>query len=129
MIASPITYVTWEWEWVLFFFKLALKHLHKNTKDFNNDCHNLKSDWCRKKFWKKWQGFEGHMKSGYLEVNFNKPKKLKKSLSACSCHVMYAFQSKSTLCSCLNVKELLADIMGLDFKMKEMTPFLDIEPK
>ena len=50
-------------------------------------------------------------------------------LSACSCHVMYVFQSKSTLCSCLNVKELLADIMGLDFKMKEMTPFLDIEPK
>ena len=26
----------------------------------------------------------------------------------CSCHVTYAFQSESTLCSCLNVKELLA---------------------
>ena len=29
-------------------------------------------------------------------------------LSVCSCHVMYAFQSESTLYSCLNVKELLA---------------------
>ena len=26
----------------------------------------------------------------------------------CSCHVTYAFQSESTLYSCLNVKELLA---------------------
>ena len=26
----------------------------------------------------------------------------------CSYHVTYAFQSESTLCSCLNVKELLA---------------------
>ena len=29
-------------------------------------------------------------------------------LNVCSCHVMYAFQSESTLYSCLNVKELLA---------------------
>ena len=29
-------------------------------------------------------------------------------LTVCSCHVMYAFQSESTLYSCLNVKELLA---------------------
>ena len=29
-------------------------------------------------------------------------------LTVCSCHVTYAFQSESTLCSCLNVKELLA---------------------
>ena len=29
-------------------------------------------------------------------------------LTACSCHVMYTFQSESTLYSCLNVKELLA---------------------
>ena len=29
-------------------------------------------------------------------------------LTVCSCHVTYAFQSKSTLHSCLNVKELLA---------------------
>ena len=28
-------------------------------------------------------------------------------LPVCSCHVTYAFQSKSTLYSCLNVKELL----------------------
>ena len=30
------------------------------------------------------------------------------SLSVCSCHFTYAFQSDSTLYSCLNVKELLA---------------------
>ena len=29
-------------------------------------------------------------------------------MTVCSCHVMYAFQSESTLYSCLNVKELLA---------------------
>ena len=29
-------------------------------------------------------------------------------LNACSYHVTYAFQSESTICSCLNVKELLA---------------------
>ena len=29
-------------------------------------------------------------------------------LTVCSCHVPYAFQSESTLYSCLNVKELLA---------------------
>ena len=29
-------------------------------------------------------------------------------LTVCSCHVTYAFQSESTLYSCLNVKELLA---------------------
>ena len=29
-------------------------------------------------------------------------------LTVCSCHVTYAFQSESTLSSCLNVKELLA---------------------
>ena len=30
------------------------------------------------------------------------------NLTVYSCHVTYAFQSESTLCSCLNVKELLA---------------------
>ena len=30
------------------------------------------------------------------------------SLALCSCHVTYAFQSESTLYSCLNVNELLA---------------------
>ena len=29
-------------------------------------------------------------------------------LTVCSCHVMYAFQSESTLSSCLNAKKLLA---------------------
>ena len=29
-------------------------------------------------------------------------------LTVCSCHVTYAFQSESTLFSCMNVKELLA---------------------
>ena len=31
-----------------------------------------------------------------------------KLLTVCSCHVTYAFESESTLYSCLNVKELLA---------------------
>ena len=31
-----------------------------------------------------------------------------KNLTVCYYHVMHAFQSKSELCSCLNVKELLA---------------------
>ena len=30
------------------------------------------------------------------------------NLTVCSCHVTYAFESESTLYSCLNVKELLA---------------------
>ena len=29
-------------------------------------------------------------------------------MTVCSCHVTYAFESESTLYSCLNVKELLA---------------------
>ena len=29
-------------------------------------------------------------------------------LTVCSYHVTYSFQNESTLCSCLNVKELLA---------------------
>ena len=32
------------------------------------------------------------------------------SLTVCSCHVTYTFQSEFTLCSCLNVKELLTQI-------------------
>ena len=32
----------------------------------------------------------------------------KSALTVCSCHVTYAFESESTLYSCLNVKELLA---------------------
>ena len=31
-------------------------------------------------------------------------------MSVCSCHVTYAFQNESKLCSCLNVKGLLARI-------------------
>ena len=34
------------------------------------------------------------------------------SLTACYYHVTYAFQSKSTLYSCMNVKELLARNMN-----------------
>ena len=30
------------------------------------------------------------------------------NMTVCSCHVTYAFQSESTVYSCLNVKELLA---------------------
>ena len=33
---------------------------------------------------------------------------VKTIITVCSCHVTYAFQSESTLYSCLNVKELLA---------------------
>ena len=35
-------------------------------------------------------------------------KQIQFQLTVCSYHVTYAFQSESTLCSCLNVKELLA---------------------
>ena len=42
----------------------------------------------------------------------NEPYRFRLSLAdkptVCSCHVMYAFESESTLYSCLNVKELLA---------------------
>ena len=34
--------------------------------------------------------------------------KIKDFTTVCSYHITYAFQSESTLCSCLNVKELLA---------------------
>ena len=34
--------------------------------------------------------------------------KICKPLTVCSCHATYAFQGESTLCSCLNVKERLA---------------------
>ena len=37
-----------------------------------------------------------------------KSNKSKECMTVCSCHVTYAFQSESTLYSCLNVKELLA---------------------
>ena len=41
-------------------------------------------------------------KSGLsLSLKFIKP-------TVCSCHVTYAFQSESTLYSCLNIKEVLA---------------------
>ena len=43
------------------------------------------------------------------EWNISHPVEWRKFfLTVCSCHVTYAFQSESTLCSCLNVKELLA---------------------
>ena len=35
--------------------------------------------------------------------------KLEKPLTVCSCHVTYAFQSESTLYSCLNVKNSLLE--------------------
>ena len=46
--------------------------------------------------------------SEYLEKpNRGKYKKTLQTLTVCSCHVTYEFQSESTLYSCLNVKELL----------------------
>ena len=44
-------------------------------------------------------------KNGFVEGLYSV---LVVKMSVCSCHVMYAFESESTLYSCLNVKELLA---------------------
>ena len=41
-------------------------------------------------------------------VSFNIIEKTSLKVTVCSHHVTYAFQSESTLYSCLNVKELLA---------------------
>ena len=43
-------------------------------------------------------------KSGKASASFKK----KITVTVCSCHVTYVFQSESTLYSCLNVKERLA---------------------
>ena len=43
----------------------------------------------------------------YFYQEINQRKSYSKKLTVCSCHVTYAFQSESTLYSCLNVKELL----------------------
>ena len=45
-------------------------------------------------------------------------------LTVCSCHVRYAFQSESTLYSCLNVKELLARSRGEIWSFKWLSVFL-----
>ena len=45
--------------------------------------------------------------SNFFEETFM-IKKVKNNMTVCSCHVTYAFQSESTLYSCLNVKELLS---------------------
>ena len=39
-------------------------------------------------------------------------------LTVCSYHVTYAYQSESTLFSCLNVKELLAERQARNLKFK-----------
>ena len=44
----------------------------------------------------------------YLDNILIDEKSYKNILTVCSYHVMYVFQSESTLYSCLNVKELLA---------------------
>ena len=43
-----------------------------------------------------------------IKIVYKKLKENSINLTACAYHVTYAFQSKSTLCSCLNVKELIA---------------------
>ena len=49
-------------------------------------------------------------------------------LTVCSCHVMYAFQSESTLFSGLKFKELLAGSRhDLDFGPASSKKFLDIQ--
>ena len=47
-----------------------------------------------------------------IDVEFGTKKK-------CYHHVTYAFQSESTLCSCLNVKELLARNRFLKFELQQ----------
>ena len=49
--------------------------------------------------------YVGHYLHKKAETNFLK-------LTVCSYFVTYAFQSESTLCSCMNVKELLAQSRG-----------------
>ena len=44
----------------------------------------------------------------HIKIFLKKKKKKSNNMTVCSCHVTYAFQSESTLYSCLNVKELLA---------------------
>ena len=48
-------------------------------------------------------------------------------LTVCSYHVTYAFQSESTLYSCLNVKELLARNITSDMALVSSKEFLDIQ--
>ena len=43
-----------------------------------------------------------------IKLPVNRPLIRNRSLTVCSCHVTYSFQSESTLSSCLNVKEHLA---------------------
>ena len=59
-----------------------MKNINKYINDHNNNINNY---------------INNHQK--VLQVTVR---------SVCSCHVTYAFQSESTLYSCLNVKELLA---------------------
>ena len=48
--------------------------------------------------------------------------------TVCSCNVTYAFQSESTLYSCLNVKELLVAVTSpSDFAPASSKEFLDIQ--
>ena len=53
--------------------------------------------------WLPWTSTENSHWEKLLEINLNQ-----KTLTVCSYHVTYTFQSESTLYSYLNVKELLA---------------------
>ena len=64
-------------------------HLGDNLKEPSNFLSA-----CLQKIWELLQSYR-------LNLNY-------RSLTVCSCHVTYAFQSESILYSCLNVKELLA---------------------
>ena len=48
------------------------------------------------------------VKEAITVTGTNTKSRKSRSLIVCSCHVTYAFESESTLYSCLNVKELLA---------------------
>ena len=93
--------------------------VEKNNKDIHN-LHNiqlLKKDYQLKLFplksnVKQSDIFRESMLLPCFLINnkhiFEGNQYYSKLMTVCSCHVTYAFQSESTLYSCLNVKELLA---------------------
>ena len=60
----------------------------------------IASTWKAESF--KWRNFTHSRKKSCYQTS-----KINKLMTECSCHVTYTFQSESTHCSCLNVKDLL----------------------
>ena len=95
--------------------KIMIKFV--GTREKNNsyltddDSEDKKAKGTKKRVIKKTLRFENYEKcleATQLENKINQIEKNKIDITVCSCHVTYAFQSESTLYSCLNVKELLA---------------------